>query len=314
MIGKQFGLFGLRKDYKFNQSHLLGRIVAIKNDGFEMMTGHGVEVIHGDYHLGDFIRFSENGQNIQVEEVIPAYSKLTISGHVVTNVDTVVLVISSESTDFTEVEAELNHVWDSGALPVIAIVNPAGQVSHDLLMNVRRIAAFVDIFVVDSVSDGSNLKRVFKENKTTLLLGSTNAVKEYLLERLYGDTFTLSDQIVFEYQQMAIMTINSDTEAIDINEDDLYQDIEDLVSRCRFNDCTHTNEPGCQIIEALENGSLSYDRYESYLESKATPELEDTFVLKDEDDDRYYNYRRRSRDKSKFTKKNNKDKEEFKIY
>ena len=40
-------------------------------------------------------------------------------------------------------------------------------------MNVRQIAAFVDIYVVDPTNDGAQLKRVFK-SKTTLLYGSTN--------------------------------------------------------------------------------------------------------------------------------------------
>lgn len=37
---------------------------------------------------------------------------------------------------------------------------------------------------------------------------------------------------------------------------------------CKFSDCTHTNEPGCRILEAIENGKLSQERYNSYLKLK----------------------------------------------
>ncbi|MDR8391088.1 ribosome small subunit-dependent GTPase A [Aliifodinibius sp. S!AR15-10] len=34
---------------------------------------------------------------------------------------------------------------------------------------------------------------------------------------------------------------------------------------CKFNNCTHSHEPGCGVIEAFENGDISAQRYESYL-------------------------------------------------
>jgi ribosome biogenesis GTPase len=34
---------------------------------------------------------------------------------------------------------------------------------------------------------------------------------------------------------------------------------------CRFSNCRHINEPGCAVLEALENGEIELSRYESYL-------------------------------------------------
>jgi ribosome biogenesis GTPase len=34
--------------------------------------------------------------------------------------------------------------------------------------------------------------------------------------------------------------------------------------QCKFNDCQHTNEPGCAIKESVENGDISDARYYSY--------------------------------------------------
>jgi ribosome biogenesis GTPase len=35
--------------------------------------------------------------------------------------------------------------------------------------------------------------------------------------------------------------------------------------RCEFNDCTHTNEPGCGVRQAVERGEIAKERYETYL-------------------------------------------------
>lgn len=45
---------------------------------------------------------------------------------------------------------------------------------------------------------------------------------------------------------------------------------------CRFNNCTHTHEPGCAVIQAVENHYISASRYQSYLN-----------MLEDKDDSKY---------------------------
>ena len=41
---------------------------------------------------------------------------------------------------------------------------------------------------------------------------------------------------------------------------------------CRFADCTHTREPGCAVLAALDAGELSEDRYQSYLKLRQEAE------------------------------------------
>ena len=43
-----------------------------------------------------------------------------------------------------------------------------------------------------------------------------------------------------------------------------FEDVETLASRCRFNDCRHADEPDCAVREALQDGTLSAERYENY--------------------------------------------------
>jgi ribosome biogenesis GTPase len=47
--------------------------------------------------------------------------------------------------------------------------------------------------------------------------------------------------------------------------DAYFPDIAPLVADCQFSDCTHTVEPGCAVIEAVEDGRVSEHRYESYV-------------------------------------------------
>ena len=42
-------------------------------------------------------------------------------------------------------------------------------------------------------------------------------------------------------------------------------DLAALVDQCEFNDCTHTHEPGCAVVAAVEDGRISPERYDSYL-------------------------------------------------
>lgn len=59
--------------------------------------------------------------------------------------------------------------------------------------------------------------------------------------------------------------------------DGYFREIAPLVSACRFGDCTHRNEPGCAVREALTAGVLAASRYESYLGLR--DELEAAYAL-----------------------------------
>lgn len=44
-----------------------------------------------------------------------------------------------------------------------------------------------------------------------------------------------------------------------------FPELRELLGQCKFNNCTHTHEPGCAIALAYENGEISQSRYDSYL-------------------------------------------------
>ena len=44
-----------------------------------------------------------------------------------------------------------------------------------------------------------------------------------------------------------------------------FPEIFNISKDCRFNNCTHTHEPGCAVLEAVERGDIAYSRFVSYL-------------------------------------------------
>ncbi|OFX12692.1 MAG: ribosome small subunit-dependent GTPase A, partial [Anaerolinea sp. RIFOXYB12_FULL_60_12] len=54
--------------------------------------------------------------------------------------------------------------------------------------------------------------------------------------------------------------------------DAYFPELAPLVAECQFSDCSHTHEPGCAVLAALEAGRIHPQRYESYLRLRAGQE------------------------------------------
>ncbi len=54
----------------------------------------------------------------------------------------------------------------------------------------------------------------------------------------------------------------------DMDEDPLdhyFPEMRKLIGECRFHNCTHTHEPGCAVLDAVEAGSIAPSRFNSYM-------------------------------------------------
>lgn len=50
--------------------------------------------------------------------------------------------------------------------------------------------------------------------------------------------------------------------------DTAFSDIEHLALKCKFNNCTHTNEPNCEIRSVIQKGEIVEERLLAYLKLK----------------------------------------------
>jgi len=47
--------------------------------------------------------------------------------------------------------------------------------------------------------------------------------------------------------------------------DGYFPELRELVSECQFSNCTHIHEPGCAVMQAVEDQRVHFDRYDSYV-------------------------------------------------
>ena len=59
--------------------------------------------------------------------------------------------------------------------------------------------------------------------------------------------------------------------------DACYPELRGLREECRFADCAHTVEPGCAVRQAVQDGTVSQTRYDSYLKLRTEIEAEERY-------------------------------------
>ena len=121
--------------------------------------------------------------------------------------------------------------------------------------------------------------------KVTLLSGNSGVGKSTLLNALFGREVTRTGKISDAHDKGMHTTTFSemyfledgaviDTPGIkgfgtiDFEREEVshyFPEIFRISRDCRFGNCTHTNEPGCAVQEAIIKGSIAISRYESYL-------------------------------------------------
>lgn len=202
-----------------------------------------------------------------------------------TNVDKVFITMSlNHDFNLRRAERYINIGWDSGAIPMIILTK--SDLYEDIdekLAELEKVALGIEILSVSSIT-GNGVDKVRKfigPRDTVVFIGSSGVGKSTLINKLLGEEIQLTKDIgendkgrhttttreLFILPDGGIIIDTPGMRELQLSQGDIettFSDIEDLVEKCYFHDCSHKTEPGCAIKEAIKNGELSENRFKSY--------------------------------------------------
>lgn len=208
---------------------------------------------------------------------------------VASNIDTVFIVTGlDQNYNLRRIERYLLAAWNSGSQPVL-VLNKS-DLCDDLaskISEVESVAIGVPVFAVSTLDQvGLNMLHQFiKPGETVAFLGSSGVGKSSIINKLIGEeklkTGTVSNSNLkgkhtTTHRELILLPNGGlvlDTPGmreLQLWEDDsglstTFEDIVDLMAKCKFSNCQHQNEKGCAVNEALENQTLDHSRYNNFL-------------------------------------------------
>lgn len=249
--------------------------------------------------VGDWVVISLFNDNTQavIHNLLPRRTKLSRKSAdrkideqiIAANVDVVFIVQSLDSNfNINRLERYLAAVNQSKAKPVI-VLNKS-DLCDDLdekLSSVKNRIDAADIVAVSAVNkNGINeLSKFISEGITIAFIGSSGVGKSTLINLLLGretlktnvvrltdskgkHTTTKRELIVLPSGGILIDTPGMREFGLWNAEEGLAQtfsEFDEYAGYCKYSDCTHTHEAGCAVLNAVEVGKISKERYEHYL-------------------------------------------------
>jgi ribosome biogenesis GTPase / thiamine phosphate phosphatase len=282
--------------------HVPGRVAAVHRGAFDVWTEAGAvrsrlpgRLVHEglDVGAGDWVALGDG----LIRAVLPRRSAIvrnaagltTTAQTLAANVD-VAFAVSSLGPDLEprRIERYLVTLWESGASPEI-VLTKADRLDDPwpLVAEVEAVALGVPVHVVSAVTGHGcdALRARIGPGMTAVLLGSSGVGKSTLVNRWLGeDTMATKEtredddegRHTTTHRQLLVLPgggLVIDTPGLrelqlwDVDSaalDATFADVEELAAACRFGDCTHSHEPGCAVLAAVESGELPSARLHSW--------------------------------------------------
>ena len=264
-------------------------------------VGDRVELIQNQEGTA-FITEIEDRRNYIIRKSI----NLSKQSHIIAaNVDLALLVVTVNypQTSTTFIDRFLASA-EAYRVPVVLVFNKTDLLDEDesryqqMLITLYETIGYECRAISAEKGDGVEELRSLLDGKITLLSGNSGVGKSTLINRLVPEanlrTAEISDahntgQHTTTFSEMIPLSSTEgwliDTPGIkgfgtfDMEREELtsyFKEIFHFSKDCRFSNCTHTHEPGCAVLQALEDHYIAQSRYQSYLS-----------MLDDKDDSKY---------------------------
>ena len=235
-------------------------------------------IIHGLLPRKTFLRRKAPGRKID-------YQMIAV------NIDSA-LIVQACDLDFNlrRLERYLAMVNEGHIEPILLLtksdlIGPAAL--EERISEVRQANINCAVLPLSNVTGFGvdHVRQLLRPGKTYCLVGSSGVGKTTLLNHVIGrDLFKTStvrasdgkgrhttaqrQLIVLDQGAMLIDTPGMrelGNIGVSSGLEESFADIWDLSQGCRFANCSHTQEIGCALLNAIKNGTLREDRYQSYL-------------------------------------------------
>lgn len=240
--------------------------------------------------------------------IIRKSQNLSKQSHIIAaNVDQAFLVVTVNYP-----ETSLNFIdrflasAEAYSVPVVLVFNKTDLLSEEdlrlqeMLINLYDTIGYQCVAVSAEKGDGVEALPPMLKDKITLVSGNSGVGKSTLINRIIPDaqlrTAEISDAHntgmhtttfteMLEFSPLGGWGAIIDTPGIkgfgtfDIEPEELtsyFKEIFRFSKDCKFNNCTHTHEPGCAVLKALDDHYIALSRYQSYLS-----------MLEDKEDGKY---------------------------
>jgi ribosome biogenesis GTPase len=249
----------------------------------------------GDWVLASY--YDDNSHAI-VHDIIPRRTILRRKSAgqqvryqlIAANID-VAFIVQSCDFDFNirRLERYIVMARDGGIQPAL-LLTKSDLLSEDALkakISEAKKNHDIPVYPLSNVTGNGldHLKSNLENRKTYCLIGSSGVGKSTLLNRLLGREEFATNTVrekdskgrhTTSRRQLTVLECGAmfiDTPgmrelgmiAVDTGLEESFGDIMELAKRCRFVNCSHTEEIGCAVLSAVNAGTMSEERYKSYL-------------------------------------------------
>jgi ribosome biogenesis GTPase len=273
----------------------------------------------GDWVLANF--YDENTFAI-IHEILPRKSllKRKTPGKkvdfqlIAANIDVAFIVQSlNENFNLRRLERYLVMVNESNIQPIVLLSKSDLIAPEDItnrISDIQKVMPNLQIIPFSNANESGldSVREAMQKGLTYCLVGSSGVGKTTLLNNLIGESIYKTKTVskkeskgrhATTHRQLTKLDSGSmivDTPgmrelgifSVDTGIEETFSEIMALAEKCQFNDCTHFGEKGCAVLDAVEKGQLSAERYQNYMKmTKETTYNEMSYLEKRKKDKQF---------------------------